>query len=111
MQVQSLASLSGLRIGVAVSCGEGHRHGSDLELLWLWRRLAATALTRPLAWESPYPVGVALKRLKKKKYIYIYINRFYSTRNSTQYSVITYMGKKYEKGYMYMSNSITLLYS
>ena len=37
----------------------------DPELLWL--RLAATALTQPLAWEFPYAVGVALKRPKKKK--------------------------------------------
>ena len=26
-----------------VSCGLGHRRGSDLALLWLWCRLAATA--------------------------------------------------------------------
>ena len=25
--------------GVAVSCGVGRRRGSDLALLWLWRRL------------------------------------------------------------------------
>ena len=36
-------------------------------LLWLWCRLAATALIRPLAWEPPYATGVALKRPKKKK--------------------------------------------
>ena len=30
--------------GVAVSCGVGHRHGSDPWLLWLWCRLAAAAL-------------------------------------------------------------------
>ena len=34
----------------------------DPVLLWLWCRLAATALIRPLAWEPPYAVGVALKR-------------------------------------------------
>ena len=28
-------------------------------LLWLWRRLAATAPIGPLAWESPYAVGAA----------------------------------------------------
>ena len=27
--VRSLALLSGLRSGIAVSCGVGHRHGSD----------------------------------------------------------------------------------
>ena len=36
--------------GVATSCGVGCRHGSDLVLLWLWRRLTATASIRPLAW-------------------------------------------------------------
>ena len=35
--------------GIAVSCGVGSRHGSDLVLLWLWRRLAAVSLIRPLA--------------------------------------------------------------
>ena len=51
--VRSLASLSGLRIHIALSCGVGHRHGSDLALLWLWCRLEAAALIRPLAWEPP----------------------------------------------------------
>ena len=49
-----------------MSCGVGHRYGLDLALLWLWNRLAATALIGPLAWETPYAVGVALKRQKKK---------------------------------------------
>ena len=49
-----------------MSCGVGHRHGSDLVMLWLWRRPAATVLIRPLAWEPPYAVGVALKRTKDK---------------------------------------------
>ena len=42
-------------------------------LLWLWHRLAATAPIRPLVWDHPYAAGVAQKRPKKKKYIYIYI--------------------------------------
>ena len=33
-QVQSLASISGLRFSVAVSCGVGHKCGLDLALLW-----------------------------------------------------------------------------
>ena len=37
----------------------------DLALLWLWCRLAATALIRPLAWEPPYATGVALKSKKQ----------------------------------------------
>ena len=86
IQVPSLASLSGLRIQRCMSCGVGHRCGSDLT--WLWHRPASTALIRPhpLAWEPQYAAGTALKRKKKKKkktenevihiyymYIYIYI--------------------------------------
>ena len=52
--------------GLAVSCGVGHRHGSDLVLLWLWRWPAATAPIRPLAWELPY-AGVALEKAKRQK--------------------------------------------
>ena len=38
----------------------------DPALLWLWRRLAATALIRPLAWESPYAVGAAQEMAKRQ---------------------------------------------
>ena len=41
----------------------------DLALLWLWRRLAATALIQPLAWERPCAPGVALKDSEKKQKI------------------------------------------
>ena len=87
LRVRSLALLSGLRMQhchelwcrsqtwlgsrVAVGCGVGGRHGSDPVLLWLWRRLVATALIRPLAWDPPYAVGaaqeIAKKRQKNKK--------------------------------------------
>ena len=50
--------------GVAVSCRVGHRHGSDLALLWLWHRTAAAAPIRPLAWEPPYTASAALKSKK-----------------------------------------------
>ena len=54
---------------VAMNCGVGYRcgyrHGSDLVLLWLWRRLAAVALIRPLAWEPLYAAGMALKSKKQ----------------------------------------------
>ena len=50
-----------------MSCGVGCRHGSDLALLWLWCRLAATALIRPLAWKPPYATGVALEKAKSQK--------------------------------------------
>ena len=51
---------------VAVSCGVGHRRGSDPPLLWLWHRPAATALIQPQDWELPYATGVALIKNKKK---------------------------------------------
>ena len=38
-----------LKNSLAVSCGVGRRRSLDPALLWLWRRLAATALIRPLA--------------------------------------------------------------
>ena len=36
------------------------------QLLGLWYRRAAVAPIRPLAWESPYTTGVALKSKKKQ---------------------------------------------
>ena len=50
-----------------MSFGVGHRLSSVLVLLWLWYRLVATALIRPLTWEPPYASGMALKRQKTKK--------------------------------------------
>ena len=50
-----------------MSYGVGRRHGLDLALLWLWWRPAATAPIRPLAWEPPYAVSVALEKDKKTK--------------------------------------------
>ena len=50
-----------------MSCDVGRRRGSDPKLLWLWRRVAAVAPIRPLAWESPYAIDAALNRQKKKK--------------------------------------------
>ena len=47
--------------GIAVSCGVGCIHGSDLALLWLWHRPAAVALIQALAWELTCAMGVALK--------------------------------------------------
>ena len=51
MRVQSLASLSGLRIW---HCCE------------LWCRLVAIALILPLAWEPSYAAGAALKEGGKR---------------------------------------------
>ena len=50
-----------------MSSGVGRRFDLDLALLWLWRRSAAVALIRPLAWEFPYAPDVALKSKTKKK--------------------------------------------
>ena len=47
---------------VAVSCGIGHRCGSDLTLLWP----AAVALIRPLARELLYAAGFSPKKQKIK---------------------------------------------
>ena len=47
-----------------MSCGVGHRRGSDPVRLWC--RPAAAAPIQPLASERPYAAGVALKRQKKK---------------------------------------------
>ena len=44
---EDVGCIPGLVWWVAVSCGEGRRHGLDPMLLWLWHRLAATALIRP----------------------------------------------------------------
>ena len=66
MQIQSLASLGGLRTSVAASHGVGHRWGLDSALLWLQCRPAAVASMGPLAWKPLYVMGAALKRQKKK---------------------------------------------
>ena len=50
-----------------MNCGVGRRHSLDLVLLWLWCRPPAAAQIRPLAWETPYAAGAALKAKKHKK--------------------------------------------
>ena len=50
-----------------MSYGVGQRRGSDPELLWQWCRLASVAPIRPLAWETPYAAGAALKRQKTEE--------------------------------------------
>ena len=52
---------------IAVSCGVGHRCGSDPVLLWLWCSLAAVALIQTIARGRPYAVGAALKKKERKK--------------------------------------------
>ena len=50
-----------------MNCDVGHRCGSDLALLRLWRRLLARVPIGHLAWEPPYATGTALQRQKEKK--------------------------------------------
>ena len=66
-QVRSLALLSGLRIRPCHELWYRSQMKLGPALLWLWRRLAATAPIGPLAWEPPYVVGVALKRQKETR--------------------------------------------
>ena len=53
--------------GIAMGCGVDCRCGSNLALLWLWCRLAATAPIGPLAWEPPYAVGAAQEMAKRQQ--------------------------------------------
>ena len=50
-----------------MSCGVGHRHGSDPTLLWLWCRLAATDLIRPLNLGTSICRRCGPEKTKKKK--------------------------------------------
>ena len=50
-----------------MSCGVGHRWGSNLAWLWLWSRPEAISLIPPLAWEPPHTMGAALKRQTLQK--------------------------------------------
>ena len=53
--------------GIAISYSIGHRHSSNLALLWLCYRLAAAVPIRPLAWKLLNAASEALKKAKKKK--------------------------------------------
>ena len=61
MWVQSLASLSGLRIPCCHKLQIGLGCGSSLVWLWLWFRPAAAGPVQTLAQELPYATGVTLK--------------------------------------------------
>ena len=52
---------------IVPSCRVGCRCGWDPALLWLWCRLAATALIPPLAWELPYATGAAFKEEEERE--------------------------------------------
>ena len=56
ISIENMGLIPGLTQWVAV----------DPALLWLWHRLAAAVVIRPLAWELPYAIGAALKKKRKK---------------------------------------------
>ena len=58
-----------------MSCGVGHRRGSDLALLWHWRRPAGSnsSDSTPSLGTSICQAGAALKK-KKKTYIQKFIH-------------------------------------
>ena len=60
-----------------MSYGVGCRHNSDPALLWLLRRLVATAPIRPLAGEPPHAVGAAQETAKRKKKKKSFLNHEY----------------------------------
>ena len=72
-----------------MSYGVGCRCGSDLVLLWLCRRPAATTTIQPLAWEPPNATGATLKS-KKKKIQYVFLNR-----KKTPITLKTYLLKEH----------------
>ena len=86
----------GLGSGVAVSCGVGHRCGSDPLRLWLWCRLAAVAPIRPLAWEPPYAAGEAQEMAKRQR------QKQNKTKNKQKTPILKSSGKliyRSENGY------------
>ena len=54
-------------LGIAASCGVGHRCGLDPVLRLVVAQPAAAALIRPLAWELPYAAGAVLNKRTNKK--------------------------------------------
>ena len=55
-----------------MSRGGGWRHGLDVAWLRLWRRPAALAPIRPLAWEPPFAMAAVLKYKTKQNKIHMY---------------------------------------
>ena len=67
LQLQSLASLSGLRIWHYHELRYRSQTRFRSALLWLWHRPAAVAPIGPLAWEPPCAARAALKKQRKKE--------------------------------------------
>ena len=93
-----------------MSYGVGHWCGSDLALLWLWWRLAATALIRPSAWELPYAAVTALKR--KKENIYNFWGVEFDNFNKTTYVFTFWLSNLMSRNLLwrYTSKSIKNIY-
>ena len=89
-----------------MSCGVGRRRSSDPKLLWLWCRSVATVPIRPLAWELPYAMRVALektKRQKKKKKALL----LYGSRPGCSPLIVPCLGLRCPR-HLLLSASITL---
>ena len=81
-----------------MSRGGGHRHSSNLALLWLWCGPATVTLIRPLARKLPCATGVALKSKKKKKENYFLI------KMELCHYILTYLTLKISLLYHYLYN-------
>ena len=80
-----------------MSCGVGCRCGLDPVLLWLWP--AAVAPIQPLAWESSYALGVALKRQKtKKEKVLFHENNFHCKINLQKRNFVYITGRRIHHG-------------
>ena len=71
-----------------MSCGVGCKYSSDPSLLWLRRRLAATAPIQPLPWQSPHAMGVALKSKKNNN------NNFKKFSSQEKRIIVTVFGDR-----------------
>ena len=78
-----------------MSCGVGHRGGSDPVLLLLWYRPAGTGLIWPLAWEAPYARSTAQNQKNKTKQKKPHKILLYITGNYIQFPGIDCDGKEY----------------
>ena len=86
-----------------MSCGVGHGRVSDLALLWLWCRPTAIAPIQPRAWETPYAVGVALKKEKQKtRWDNQYAHSLRDRYQNVNVLICNHMGLEYSIGLISM---------